>query len=259
MRIHHLSATAFGPFPDEISVDFDALTHAGLFLIHGPTGAGKTSLLDAICFALFADVPGLRDKRGIVSDHAAPTTSPGVELEFTCGTRRFRIHRSPAHDRPKKRGSGTIQAPATVALSELRAGAWSVVSTRNDETAELLHDVLGMGKEQFAKVAMLPQGEFAAFLTAKDDERRALLEKLFDITRFADVEEWLVDERRAREAESAPVEISAELTASDLVNASRDPVEFARRQRRRDAAHAPGPAVAEGRDARGDGCRAAGL
>ncbi len=58
MRIHHLTATAFGPFPDEIAVDFDALTAAGLFLIHGPTGAGKTSLLDAICFALFADVPG---------------------------------------------------------------------------------------------------------------------------------------------------------------------------------------------------------
>ncbi|MFC7488682.1 AAA family ATPase [Knoellia sp. CPCC 206453] len=200
MRIHHLSATAFGPFPDEIGVDFDALTAAGLFLIHGPTGAGKTSLLDAICFALFADVPGLRDKRGIVSDHAAPTATPSVELEFTCGTRRFRIHRSPAHSRPKKRGTGTIEAPATVTLSELQSSAWTVVSTRNDEAAEVLNDVLGMGKEQFAKVAMLPQGEFAAFLTAKDDDRRALLEKLFDITRFADVEEWLVDERRSSEA-----------------------------------------------------------
>ncbi|MFC7492296.1 MULTISPECIES: AAA family ATPase [unclassified Knoellia] len=200
MRIHRLSATAFGPFPDEISVDFDVLTSAGLFLIHGPTGAGKTSLLDAICFALFADVPGLRDKRGIVSDHAAPTTTPSVELEFTCGTRRFAIRRSPAHARPKKRGTGTIEAPATVVLSELRGGDWTVVSTRNDEAAEVLHDVLGMGKEQFAKVAMLPQGEFAAFLTAKDDERRALLEKLFDITRFADVEEWLVGARRASEA-----------------------------------------------------------
>ncbi|KGN38866.1 AAA family ATPase [Knoellia subterranea] len=200
MRIHHLRATAFGPFPDEVSVDFDELTAAGLFLIHGPTGAGKTSLLDAICFALFADVPGLRDKRGIVSDHAAPSAVPSVELEFTCGTRRFILRRSPAHLRAKKRGTGTIETPATVALSEHLDGEWVVVSTRNDETAEVLHDVLGMGKEQFAKVAMLPQGEFAAFLTAKDDERRALLEKLFDITRFADVEEWLVDARRSSEA-----------------------------------------------------------
>ena len=200
MRIHRLSATAFGPFPDEVTVDFDELTSAGLFLIHGPTGAGKTSLLDAICFSLFADVPGLRDKRGIVSDHAAPTASPSVELEFTCGTRRFLVRRSPAHLRAKKRGTGTIETPATVALSEQLGDSWSVVSTRNDETAEVLHDVLGLGKEQFSKVAMLPQGEFAAFLTAKDDDRRALLEKLFDITRFADVEEWLVDERRASEA-----------------------------------------------------------
>ncbi|KRE41485.1 AAA family ATPase [Knoellia sp. Soil729] len=200
MRIHQLSATAFGPFPDEVTVDFDELTSAGLFLIHGPTGAGKTSLLDAICFALFADVPGLRDKRGIVSDHAAPTATPSVQLEFTCGTRRFLVRRSPAHLRAKKRGTGTIETPATVALSELRGDSWSVVSTRNDETAEVLHDVLGLGKEQFSKVAMLPQGEFAAFLTAKDDDRRALLEKLFDITRFADVEQWLVDQRRMSEA-----------------------------------------------------------
>ena len=200
MRIHRLTATAFGPFPDEVTVDFDALTASGLFLIHGPTGAGKTSLLDAICFALFADVPGLRDRRGIVSDHAAPTATPSVELEFTCGTRRFSVSRSPAHTRPKKRGTGTIESPATVALSEHDGNAWRVVSTRNDEAAEVIHDVLGMGKEQFAKVAMLPQGEFAAFLTAKDDERRALLEKLFDISRFADVEEWLAAQRRESEA-----------------------------------------------------------
>jgi len=199
MRIHRLRAAAFGPFPDEVSVDFDALTASGLFLIHGPTGAGKTSLLDAICFALFADVPGVRDRRGIVSDHAAPTATPSVELEFTCGTRRFRLVRTPAHIRPKKRGTGTIESPATVSLSEQEGEGWRVLSTRNDEAAEVIHDVLGLGKEQFAKVAMLPQGEFAAFLTAKDDERRALLEKLFDITRFADVEEWLVEQRRASE------------------------------------------------------------
>ncbi|HSO01096.1 MAG TPA: AAA family ATPase, partial [Gaiellaceae bacterium] len=201
MRIHRLAATAFGPFPDEVQVDFDTLSAAGLFLIHGPTGAGKTSLLDAICFALFADVPGLRDKRGIVSDHAAPTATPSVELEFTSGTRRFRLRRSPAHSRPKKRGTGAIEAPATVSLSEQRRGEWTVVSTRNDEAAEVIHDVIGMGKEQFARVAMLPQGEFAAFLTAKDEDRRSLLEKLFDISRFADVEEWLVEQRRASEAE----------------------------------------------------------
>ena len=67
MRIHRLVATAFGPFPDEVEVDFDTLTAAGLFLIHGPTGAGKTSLLDAICFALFADVPGLRREPAAVA------------------------------------------------------------------------------------------------------------------------------------------------------------------------------------------------
>ena len=70
MRLHTLTATAFGPFPETVEVDFDRVCAAGLFLIHGATGAGKTSLLYAICFALFADVPGARTRRGLASDHA---------------------------------------------------------------------------------------------------------------------------------------------------------------------------------------------
>jgi exonuclease SbcC len=196
VRLHALRVAGFGPFPQPVDVDFDAVCAAGLFLIHGATGAGKTSLLDAVCFAIFADVPGARTRRGLVSDHAPEGTRPVVTLEFTSGGRRFRIERSPDHVRPKRRGSGTTRVPASVVLEEWVAGSWRAVSTRHDEVAHLLDQLLGMGLTQFAKVVVLPQGDVSAFLRASPEDRRDLLERLFDISTYTDVETWLVEERR---------------------------------------------------------------
>lgn len=201
MRLHTLTVTAFGPFPREVAVDFDEVCSAGLFLIHGATGAGKTSLLDAICFALFADVPGARTRRGLASDHVVEGARPGVALDFTAGGRRLRIGRSPEFSRPKRRGTGSTRVPAAVALEEWSEGSWRAVSTRHDEVAEVLDDVLGMGLTQFAKVVVLPQGDVTAFLRASPEDRRALLERLFDISTFTGVEDWLSTERRRCAAE----------------------------------------------------------
>ncbi len=97
MRLHRLDVTAFGPFAGSVTVDFDALSDAGLFLLSGPTGAGKSSVLDAVCFALYGDVPGDRAAaRRLRSDHAAPDVAPRVVLEATLAGRRFRIDRSTA-------------------------------------------------------------------------------------------------------------------------------------------------------------------
>jgi len=197
VRLHSLQVTAFGPFADTVEVDFDDVTAAGLFLIQGPTGAGKTSLLDAICWALYAGLPGARrGTRRLRSDHAADTAVPQVVLDFTTGRRRFRVTRSPEFERTKKRGTGTTKAPASVLLQEHLGGAWVVRSTRNDEVGEIVTEVLGMGLEQFSKVVLLPQGEFSAFLRADAEERRGLLERLFDISTWTGVEEWLVEQRR---------------------------------------------------------------
>ncbi len=201
MRVHRLEIEAFGPFAGRVVVDVDALSAEGLFLIHGPTGSGKTSLLDAICFALYADVPGARSKRGLRSDHAEPDAVPRVTLELTAGERRFRIVRSPEFHRPKRRGTGLSKVQPSVTLEERTSGRWQVRSTRHDEVADVVQDVLGMGMGQFAKVVLLPQGEFAAFLRATPEERREVLERLFDITAFADVEGWLAEERRAAGAD----------------------------------------------------------
>ncbi|MFL6169380.1 MAG: AAA family ATPase [Ornithinibacter sp.] len=201
MRVHRLEIEAFGPFPERVVVDVDALSAEGLFLIHGPTGSGKTSLLDAICFALYADVPGSRSKRGLRSDHAGPGAVPRVTLELTAGTRRLRITRSPEFVRPKKRGSGTVSVQAMVTLEERRDSRWVPLSNRNDEVADVVKDALGMGMAQFAKVVLLPQGDFAAFLRASPDDRREVLERLFDISAFSDVEAWLAQARRTAGAD----------------------------------------------------------
>ncbi|MFV2173634.1 AAA family ATPase [Actinomadura sp. LOL_011] len=196
MRLHRLEVTAFGPFSGTEEVDFDALSEAGLFLIQGRTGAGKTSILDAVCFALYGQVPGVRNRvKGLRSDHAAPGTAPQVVLETTIRGRRLRLTRSPEWERPKLRGSGTRKEHHKVLLEELDRGGWTGVSNRIDEVGDLVGDLLGMSAVQFCQVAMLPQGEFAGFLRAKADERRKVLEQLFATEVFANVEKWLADRR----------------------------------------------------------------
>ena len=207
MRLHRLRVQAFGPFAAVEEVDVDALCDQGLFLLHGPTGAGKTSVLDALCFALYGRVPGARSGVRLRSDHAEADLAPEVLCEFSAAGRRLEVTRSPAWTRPKKRGDGTTTEPARTLLREKVDGEWVARSSRNDEASQLLTDVLGMGMEQFTKVVLLPQGEFAAFLRAPADERRALLQRLFGTDRFADVETWLSDARRttAREVERAEI------------------------------------------------------
>lgn len=188
MRLHRLTLTAFGPFPGTESIDFDALSEAGLFLLRGETGAGKSSLLDAVCFGLYGQLPGARGTAGaekrVRSDYAAEDVAPEVEVEFSVRGRRLRITRTPAWDRPKKRGTGTTTAQAKSLLAEFVDGEWMPLSSRNDEVGQLVGGVLGMDVHQFTRVAMLPQGEFAAFLRATDSDREKLLKRLFDTRLF---------------------------------------------------------------------------
>ncbi|MFF4123583.1 AAA family ATPase [Microbispora rosea] len=198
MRLHKLRLVAFGSFPGTEEVDFDALGEAGLFLIHGPTGAGKTTVLDAVCYALYGRVPGQRESaRSLRCDHAPPDRGPSVTLELTIRGRRLRITRSPAWMRPKLRGSGLVEEKAKARVEELTepGGQWVVRSTRSDEAGDFVNTLTGMTAAQFCQVAMLPQGEFAKFLRAGGEERRELLERLFSVRVFSDVERWLADHR----------------------------------------------------------------
>ncbi|MFF5342553.1 AAA family ATPase [Streptomyces althioticus] len=204
MRLHRLDITAFGPFGTTQTVDFDALSAAGLFLLHGPTGAGKTSVLDAVCYALYGSVPGARQGgqgSTLRSDHAAPATRTSVTLELTVAGRRLEITRQPPWERPKKRGAGTTVDKAQTWLRERDAtGAWKDLSRSHQEIGEEITQLLGMSREQFCQVVLLPQGDFARFLRADAEARGKLLGRLFDTHRFAEVEKRLADRRRAAEA-----------------------------------------------------------
>lgn len=196
MRLHSLEATAFGPFADTVSIDFDALSASGLFLLSGATGAGKSSILDAVCFGLYGDVPGDRSvAKRLRCDQAAPGVAPAVTLEVTLSGRRWRIERSPAWQRPKKRGTGLTTEQASVHLAERVDGAWVTRSTRLDEAGHLMTRLAGMNLPQFCQVALLPQGRFQAFLRARSEERHALLQQVFRTGRFDQVERWLRDHR----------------------------------------------------------------
>ncbi|MEV6883465.1 SMC family ATPase [Streptomyces sp. NPDC051135] len=206
MRLHRLDITAFGPFGASQSVDFDDLSAAGLFLLHGPTGAGKTSVLDAVCYALYGSVPGARQGGGqgmtLRSDHAAVGIRTEVRLELTVAERRLEVTRQPPWERPKLRGKGTTVDKAQTWLREYDATsrAWKDLSRSHQEIGEEITQLLGMSREQFCQVVLLPQGDFARFLRADAEARGKLLGRLFDTRRFAEVEKHLAERRRTTEA-----------------------------------------------------------
>ncbi|SDK84262.1 AAA family ATPase [Arthrobacter sp. ok362] len=214
MRIHRLEISAFGPFAGTERIDFDRLSAHGLFLLNGATGAGKTSVLDAICFALYGSVPGARqDGKRLRSDHAETATEPRVTCEFSAKGRHFEVSRSPAWDKPSARGKNgfTVQQANTL-LRERIDGAWVEKSGRNDEAGAEIADVLGMNREQFTRVVMLPQGDFAAFLRSKASDRLELLQSLFGTQRFEAVEQEL-----SRQAQTAKAEVASLNTKLDLL------------------------------------------
>ncbi|MGV9358238.1 AAA family ATPase [Streptomyces misionensis] len=233
MRLHRLDITAFGPFGATQHVDFDALSAAGLFLLHGPTGAGKTSVLDAVCYALYGSVPGARQSgtgqgMNLRSDHAAPGTRTEVRLELTVAGRRLEVTRQPPWERPKLRGKGTTVDKAQTWLREYdaTAGAWKDLSRSHQEIGAEFEQLLGMSREQFCQVVLLPQGDFARFLRADAEARGRLLGRLFDTQRFADVEKRLAERRRAAEARVREADAALLADAHRMQQAAGDAMEL---------------------------------
>ena len=233
MRLHHLTLSAFGPFAGAEEVDFDELCAAGLFLLTGPTGAGKTTVLDAVCFALYGTVPGVRGVKALKSQHAPDEARPEVVLDFSVRGRRFVVRRSPEWVRPKRRGEGFTTENATATLLETTTGDDHLLSSRAQEVGHLIGELVGMQSTQFVQVAMLPQGGFQKFLRASSQERHDVLQHLFRTDRFSRIEEWVHDHSRAlREtslageasvqrvldavADRAGVDLPPELTAEGL-------------------------------------------
>ncbi|MFJ1549973.1 AAA family ATPase [Streptomyces sp. NPDC088246] len=195
MRLHTLHLQAFGPFASTHTVDFDTLSGDGLFLLHGDTGAGKSTLFAAICVALYGEPPVDRNLQ-LRSDHAAPDLLTEVTLEATLAGKRLRIRRIPAQLKPKVRGEGTTPQKAETYLSEwaldpFGQGRWEALSKSHREAADEIKELLGMSRQQFCQVVLLPQNEFTKFLRAGASDRKDMLGKLFHTHRFGSIENWL--------------------------------------------------------------------
>lgn len=207
MQLIRLSLAALGPFAGEHTIDLAELGASGLFLLEGPTGAGKSTLIDAVVFALYGKVAsaGASEER-LRSNHAGPGTESYVELVFETGSGLYKVRRTPSYPRPKQRGSGTTMQQATVKLWRLSTpdAPGELLSTRLDEAGLELQTIVGLDRTQFVQTVVLPQGEFAAFLRSDPEQRRGLLQKVFGTEIYERVQERL--ERMRAQAARAVTE-----------------------------------------------------
>ena len=203
MRPVKLIMSAFGPYADTTEVDFDALGTAGVYLVCGDTGAGKTMIFDAICFALFGEASGdakggARSTSSLRSDYAERTTDTFVELVFEYRGERYRIRRNPEYLRAKARGEGETKRASGAEMELADGRVVSGVRKVNTQVEELL----GIDSEQFKQIVMLAQGEFRKLLTADTETREVIFRKLFGTHVYEEVQERLAQECRALEREN---------------------------------------------------------
>lgn len=193
MRPQILTMTAFGPYAGVETIDFTQLGDKRFFLITGPTGSGKTTILDAITFALYGTPSGdLRDNRSLRSDYATPDQKTEVKFRFTNQDRTFEVTRTPEQVLNKQRGEGTRTVPAGASLVELLpAGERKVLGTTNNTVTRAVESLLGFQARQFRQLMVLPQGEFRRFLVADSKERKGILETLFKTGQYSALEEAL--------------------------------------------------------------------
>ncbi len=200
MKPHVLTLEAFGPYAEAATIDFDLLGHEGLFLIYGPTGAGKTFLLDAMSFALYGKVSGNREEDSLKSQHGDERAIPRVSLTFSAQGQRYRIERTATCQVPKTKGTGVTTKQGKVSLARIDSGESVPIASSIKEVLLEITGLVGLTAEQFQQVVLLPQGKFQRVLQADSKERETLLKTLFDTDLYQRVTEWLVDHARAARA-----------------------------------------------------------
>ena len=201
MRIRTVTIEGFGPFKERQHVDFREFDADGLFLIAGETGVGKTSILDAIAYALYNKTPRWDNVSAAGASNAVRSDFCGVDdpteviVEFETNGLEYRVTRSPEFDRPKTRGVGNTRQSARVVVEVLEGDTWVGKATKEREAAELVQSLLKLNKDEFLQVIMLAQGRFQEFLLATSEQRLELLSKLFDTGRFAAYQAKLSEQR----------------------------------------------------------------
>ena len=188
MRPTRLIMSGFGPYAGKVTLDMDQLGKGGIYLITGDTGAGKTTIFDAISFALFGEASG--DVRGpgtLRSKYADALTPTEVELHFEYRDRPYIIKRNPEYMREKKNGTGMTKETAGAELTD----ANGMVYTGVRQVTERIEEILGINREQFSQIAMIAQGDFQKLLLESTEERKKIFKKLFNTSKFGRLQEEL--------------------------------------------------------------------
>lgn len=195
MKPIKLIISAIGPYADEpLEIDFSQFSGKGLFLISGDTGAGKTTIFDAICFALYGETSGhYRDTKNLRSQYAAPGTKSYVDFYFTHQGEEYRIYRQPGYLRAKQRGEGLIEEKEKAVLY---CGAETPQEGKT-QVDRRIKELLGISFEQFKQIAMIAQGEFWELLNASTQERTEILRTIFMTERYQRLEQKLRERRNA--------------------------------------------------------------
>ena len=203
MRPTKLIISAFGPYAERTVIDMDKLGTSGLYLISGDTGAGKTTIFDAITFALFGKASGdsRDDSKLFRSLNAKPETKTEVDLTFMYAGKEYRIVRNPEYMRPKARGGGFTKEVASVTFyypdESGKQGPASHTVSKEKEVAAVVQDIIGIDRDQFTKIAMIAQGDFMKVLLSSTDERKKIFRKIFKTDKFNTLQDEL--KRRASE------------------------------------------------------------
>ncbi len=193
MRALKLTISAFGPYPDVCCLDLDKLGNNGIYLISGETGAGKTTIFDAIFFALYGKASGkVRESSMFRCNYASETVETFVELIFEEKGEIYRIKRSPKHRRKNLRSDGITEVDASVEFV-LPSGK---IEIKARAVASLLKDILGYDENQFSKICMIAQGEFVKFLHSSNDDKVAMFSDIFGTGEYCKIENLLFERKR---------------------------------------------------------------
>lgn len=200
MKPIQLILSGFGPYAAHTTVDFEKLGPGGIYLITGDTGAGKTALFDAICFALYGSASGSGERRtgrSLRSDYASADTMTFVELTFRHLGKTYTVQRNPEYERAKHIGYGTTKQTADASL--ICEDTQKCV-TGVDAVTKAITALLGLTRAQFSQTVMIAQGEFREILTAKSDDRKKLFQKLFHTSLYADLQLRLKEDCTAKKS-----------------------------------------------------------
>lgn len=220
MKPLNLKLTAFGPYANIATIDFSKFGDKGMFLISGDTGAGKTTIFDAIVYALYGVASGsLRnDSKSFRSDYTHSSVKTEVELTFECHDKIYRVNRKPSQTIYNKKTNKETNKQAEADLIIINDDKADVLASKDRDVTKKIEEIIGINAEQYKSVAMLAQGEFQKVITEKSDERKIILRNIFDTYKFNILQNYIKEnkKKKLKEYEDIVAEMFREIKSIEV-------------------------------------------